>query len=103
MDNDEEDDSDETLAFKSILRYKAEQTKILKEENETIQDHVKAQFAEELSKETEQFQRTLDFVKHQITLKDQRIDDLLLMNKELTLTNNKLVQQLMECPLRKEC
>ena len=91
-----EDDSDKR-AYKSLLKLKRDIIDELTKANE----QVKVDYAEKLQEETEKFQRSLEFVKHQVELKDQRIDDLLLMNKELMTTNNKLVQQLMECPYKK--
>lgn len=92
-----------------LLRYKkdliddyAAQNKQLKEEIETIKDHEKAKYGEKLEKETKHFNDSLIFLRHQIELKDQRIDALMSMNTELMTTNNKLVNQLMNCPLRHE-
>ncbi len=105
--NEKEDDVD-TLAFKSILRYKkdliedyAKQNKELKEEIETIKDREKIKYAEKIEKETKHFTDSLSFMSKQIQLKDERIDMLLSMNNELMATNNRLVSQLMDCPLRK--
>jgi len=94
----ESDDTD-VRAYKSILKLKKD---IIDELNLELETE-KLNYYEKLQEETEKFQRSMDFLRNQITLKDQRIDDLLLMNKELMLTNNKLVQQLMNCPLKKEC
>jgi len=95
----ESDDSTDTKAYKSMLKIKKEIIGELKAANE----QVKIDYADKLQEETEKFQRFLDFMKHQIELKDQRIDALLATTTELMTTNNKLVTQLMECPLRKEC
>lgn len=96
----EDNDDTDIKAYKSILKLKKDIIDELSAELETE----KLNYYEKLQEETDKFQRSLDFVKHQVELKDQRIDDLLLMNKELTLTNNKLIAQLMECPLKnKEC
>ena len=97
IDIDEADDNDDVLAMKSFIRLK----KDIMEELSKANTQVKIDYAEQLKDETEKFQRSMDFLKNQIILKDERITDLLLMNKELTLTNNKLISQLMNCPLRK--
>lgn len=106
--NNEQDDDIDTLAFKSILRYKKDliddyriQNEKLKEEIETIRDREKAKFAEKLEKETKHFNDSLSFMSEQIRLKDERIDMLLKTTTELMQTNNKLLAQLMDCPLRK--
>ena len=95
----EQDDSEDVKAYKAILKLKKEIIEELKSANE----HTKVVYADKLQEETEQFQKSLDFIKHQVELKDQRIDDLLTMNKDLMQTNNRLINQLMDCPLRKEC
>jgi len=95
----ESDDSTDTKAYKSILKLKKEIIEELKSQNE----QTKIDYATKLEEETERYQRSLAFVNNQIALKDQRIDDLLEMNKKLMETNNKLINQLMDCPLRKEC
>jgi len=95
----EQDDSEDVKAYKAILKLKKEIIEELKSANE----HTKVVYADKLQEETEQFQKSLEFIKHQVELKDQRIDDLLTMNKDLMQTNNRLINQLMDCPLRKEC
>lgn len=89
-------DSTDTKAYKSILKLKKEIIEELKSANE----RTKIQYAEQLQEETDKFQRSLEFIKHQIELKDQRIDALLATTTELMTTNNKLINQLMNCPLR---
>ena len=95
----ESDDTTDTKAYKSMLKIKKEIIEELKAANE----QVKIDYALKLEEETDRYQRSLAFVNNQIELKDQRIDDLLKMNKDLMQTNNRLINQLMECPLRKEC
>ena len=106
----EQDDDIDTQAYKSILRLKkdliedyAAQNKELKEEMETIKNREKLKYSEKLEKETKHFNDSLSFMSHQIELKDQRIDALLATTTELMATNNKLLKQLMECPLRTDC
>ena len=92
----EEDDDTDIRAFKSILKLKKD---IIDELSSELSEE-KLKFHEKLEEETAKFQRSLEFVKHQIELKDQRIDDLLKMNKDIMETNNKLINQLMNCPLK---
>jgi hypothetical protein len=92
-----EDDSDKR-AYKTLLKLKRDIIDELQKSNE----QVKIDYAEKLQEETEKFQKSLEFIKHQVELKDQRIDALMSLTTELMTTNNKLVTQLMECPLRKE-
>ena len=103
----EQDDDTDTQAYKSILKLKkdliedyAEQNRQLKAELESIKTKERFKYSEKLEKETKHFSDSLAFMSHQIELKDQRIDALLATTTELMATNNKLVNQLMECPLR---
>ena len=95
----EQDDDTDTQAYKSLLKLKRDIIEELTKANE----QTKIDYAVKLEEETERYQRSIAFVNNQIALKDQRIDDLLEMNKKLMETNNKLINQLMNCPLRKEC
>lgn len=115
VDIDKDDDTIEDLGYKSLLRYKGDlladyqkRNAELKEENDAIKDREKAKYAEKLSQETKHFNDSIAFTMNQITLKDQRIDallaytkELLDTTKELMATNNKLVNQLMNCPYTK--
>lgn len=92
----EQDDADDVKAYKAILKFKKDIIEELKSANE----HTKAIYADKLQEETEKFQNSIAFMKHQIELKDQRIDALLATTTELMTTNNKLVNQLMDCPLK---
>lgn len=103
LDKSENATSDLLLRFKKdLIEEYAKQNSELKEEIKTIKEHEKIKYADKLAKETKHFNDSLAFLSHQIELKDQRIDALLATTTELMATNNKLVKQLMECPLRKE-
>ena len=102
VDNIEEDDDTETKAFKSLLRLKmsviddnARQIAELKEQIQEVSNKEKLKYSHKLEAETEKFQRSLDFAKKQIELKDKRIDQLLEANIQL-------LNQLLTCPCRKE-
>lgn len=98
IENIETDDTPDIKAYKSILKLKKDIILELKEEVSTE----KINYHEKLEEETAKFQRSMDFLREQIRLKDERIDALLAMNTELMQTNNRLLQQLMNCPLKKE-
>lgn len=107
IESDEDYDSVDTVAYKSLLRFKAEMLDDYKEENErlkdeiqTIKDREKAKYAELLQKETQHFNDSIAFMRNQISLKDSRIDKLMDSNDRLSKTNDKLINQLMDCPLR---
>ena len=69
----EDDDSLDIQAMKVILKYKIQRI----EELEQQLDKEKIKYHEKLDKEREQFKRSIDFLKRQIELKDQRIDVLM--------------------------
>ena len=98
IDNIEEDDSSDVKAYKAILKLKKD---IILEMKEEVNAE-KINYSQKLEDETTKFQRTIDFMNNQITLKDQRIDALMSMNTELMQTNNRLLTQIMNCPLKNE-
>ena len=109
VDNIEADDDADTQAYKSMLKFKmsiidenARQIKELKEEIQTVREKERLKYSEKLEKETIQFQHSLDFMMHQIELKDKRIDMLMEANDRLSIMNNKMLEQFLKCPL-KEC
>lgn len=110
IENIEQDDPDDVKAYKAILKFKKNSIDGLKDEikndklkyHEQLEEQVRS-FSEKL----ESMSRQLAFMSNQINLKDARIDELLSVNKEnsttikeIVATNNKLVHQLMDCPLR---
>lgn len=110
------DESADDLALKSLVRYKkdlleeyARQLKEAREELKTVKEKERNRYNEKIEKESKQFHDSLAFAMEQIKLKDARIDELLSVNrensatiKEIVATNNKLVAQMMSCPLKKE-
>ena len=114
IDNDETDDTPEDLAYKSLLRYKkdlidqyAEQLKEAKDELKVVKDKERERYNKKADEITDNFNKSIAFAKNQIELKDKRIDDLLLEIDKLTVTihevvttNNELVRQMMNCPLK---
>ena len=110
IENFEDTDDPETLAFKSILQLKmrvidenSRKIAELQEQAEKTASKEKMKYLEKLEKETDKFQKSLQFLKHQVELKDKRIDQLMDANDRLSITNDRLINQLMDCPLRKDC
>lgn len=103
-ENIEEDDDSNTKAIKSILKLKKDIIEELENKIITIEDEAKTKYAQKLLEETENFQRSMEFVKNQIELKDQRIDFLLAANERLSVMNNRMLEQFLDCPLKNtEC
>jgi len=97
------DDPDEKT-YKSILKLKKDMMDDLEEQVAELKEELKTQkskYHERLEKETAKFQESLDFAMTQIELKDKRIDQLMDANDRLSITNDRLINQLMDCPLRK--
>ena len=69
-------------------------------ELEQALEEAKDKFHEQLVQETEKFQKSLDFATHQIELKDKRIDQLMDAHDRISITNNKLLNQFLNCPLK---
>lgn len=103
IDTIEENDNVDTQAYKSILKLKREIIESLEEKVKTVESEEKAKYHEKMAKETEKFQNTIDFMSHQIDLKDKRIDLLMEANDRLSIMNNKMLEQFLHCPLKKEC
>lgn len=99
----EDDDDADTKAFKSLLRLKmsviddnSKQIAELKEQIREVSNKEKLKYHEKLQKETEKFQKSLDFATQQIALKDKRID-------QLMADNTKLINHFLDCPYRNSC
>ena len=102
IENYEQDDDEETRAYKAILKLKKELITELEEKLKTVESDEKRKYHEKIAKETEKFQKSLDFAMKQIELKDKRIDQLMDANDRLSITNDRLINQMMDCPLKKE-
>ena len=94
----EETDDMDVQAMKSLLKYKMQLIEDLEKKIEVLNNDLskeKLKYHEKLDKERENFQKSLNFCREQIGLKDKRIDQLLD-------TNVKLLNQLLICPCRKQ-
>ena len=78
---------------KDLIEDFAAQNKELKEEIKNIKCELEQEYNSKLEECTAGFQKSIDFAKNQIELKDKRIDQLLDMNA-------KLLDQLLACPKR---
>ena len=96
IENIENDDDIDTIAYKSILKLKKDLISDLEEKLKVVENEEKRKYHEKLAEETAKFQKSLEFAMKQIELKDKRIDQLLD-------DNSKLVNHILDCPYRKEC
>lgn len=93
----DETDNMDVQAMKSLLKYKIKLIEELEKKNEALTGELtkeKLKHHEKLDKERENFQKSLNFCREQINLKDKRIDQL--MDSNILLLN-----QLLTCPCRK--
>ena len=98
------DDNIDTKAYKAILRLKKDLIEELEEKLTKVESEEKAKYHEKLDEERAKFQRSLNFLKEQIELKDKRIDQLMDSNDRLSIMNNKMLEQFLDCPLKnKDC
>ena len=95
MEEIESGDDIDTQAMKSILKLKKDLIFELESKLQTIQTEEQLKYHQKLEKETAKFQKSIDFLKSQIDLKDKRIDQLLDANVQL-------LNNLLTCPCRKE-
>lgn len=110
IENDEDDDNPETLAFKSILKLKmsvidenSRKIAELEDQIKETENKEKLKYHNKLAQETAKIQKSLDFAMQQIELKDKRIDLLMQQNERLSIMNNRMLEQFMDCPLKKGC
>ena len=98
----EDDDNMDTKAMKALLKYKIRRIEDLEAENKDLKAALaeeKVKYHEKLDKEREQHQKSVDFLKNQIDLKDKRMDQLLeAVFKKDALYNDLLGQVLKDKP-----
>lgn len=94
----EDTDDMDVQAMKSLLKYKMQLIEDLEKKNEDLSNELikeKLKHHEKIDRERANFQKSLDFCREQIALKDKRIDQLLD-------SNTRLLDQLLVCPCRKQ-
>ena len=103
----EEYDDTETQAFKSILKLKmsvidenSKKIAELTEEIKAVSNKERQKYHDKLDAELAKHQKSLDFAMQQIELKDKRIDLLMEQNERLSVMNNRMLEQFMDCPLK---
>ena len=94
IENIEDDDSLDTATLKALLKYKMQRIEDLENQLEHLQaalDNEKLKRHEKIDDIRNEYERKIDFLKDQITLKDKRMDLLLeaLLRKENTHVEDK--------------
>ena len=95
----EDDDNLDTQAMKLLLQYKIQRI----EELEGLLTKEKIKSHEKLDKERAQHQKSIEFLKEQIDLKDKRMDQLLEAVFQKDNKINELTDHIINCPYRKDC
>ena len=94
IENIEDDDSLDTATLKALLKYKMQRIEDLENQLEHLQaalDNEKLKRHEKIDDIRKEYERKIDFLKDQVTLKDKRMDLLLdaLLRKENTHVEDK--------------
>ena len=101
----EEDDNTDVKAMKSLLKYKMQTIEDLEKKVEFLEaslDREKVKYHEKLDKEREQHQKSVDFLTHQIDLKDKRMDQLLEAVFQKDAQHKELLDTILSCPAREK-
>lgn len=99
----EETDDIDTKGMKSIIKYKGDRIQELTEQVKELKaslDREKVKYHEKLDKEREQHQKSIDFLKEQIALKDKRMDQLLEAVFTKDSQHKELLSLIISCPAR---
>ena len=104
----EETDNMDIQAMKSLLKYKMQRIEDLEKkvsELEMALDKEKIKSHEKLDKERAQWNRSIEFLKEQVALKDKRMDLLLNSVSKKDELHQQLLEKILSCPnyQTKEC
>lgn len=89
--------------MKSLLKYKIQRIEELEHQIEYLQitlDKEKIKYHEKLEVERKKYNRSIDFLKDQVSLKDKRMDLLLDKVFEKDREHKELMNHIMNCPYR---
>ena len=105
IENIEEDDDMDIKAMKSLLKYKMQRIEELERTNSDLQAALtkeKLKYHEKLDKEREQYRKSIEFLKNQISLKDKRMDQLLEAVFVKDQKHDELLKLILSCPARQK-
>lgn len=105
IENIEDDDNMDVRAMKSLLKYKIERIEELERQVDQLELSLaeeKVKYHERMDKERERFNRSIDFLKNQIDLKDKRMDQLLEAVFAKDTQHKELLDLILTCPARKQ-
>jgi transcriptional regulator with XRE-family HTH domain len=104
----EDTDDLDLKAMKSLLKYKIQRIEELEAQLQSVEADLgneKVKHHEKIDSVREQYTKTIDFLKEQISLKDKRMDQLLNAIFEKDTQHKELLELILSCPARqgKEC
>ena len=105
IDRIEDDDVLDVIAMKTLLQYKDRRIKELEKQVQELEAQIakeKNRYHEKLEKERDQHQRSIEFLKNQIDLKDKRMDQLLEAVFVKDNQQKELLERILNCNCRKE-
>ena len=100
IENIEDTDNMDVQAMKTLLKYKNERISELEqriEQLETSLDKEKLKSHEKLDKERERYNKSIEFLKEQISYKDQRMDLLLGAVQEKDQLHKEMLEKILRC------
>ena len=100
----EEGDNLDVRAMKSLLQYKIQRIEELEQQIEQLEcsfDKERLKFHEKMEQEREQWSRSIEFLKNQVSLKDKRIDVLLEAVQAKDSKFEEVLGLILSCPCRK--
>lgn len=103
IENIEDDDDMDVKAMKALLKYKSDRIEELERQIEQLQiahDADTIKLHEKMDKERETWGRSIDFLKNQIDLKDQRMDFLLKAVQDKDTRYDEVLKLILACPWR---
>lgn len=103
IDHIEDDDVLDVIAMKTLLQYKDRRIKELEKQIQELETQIskeKNKYHEKLEKERDQHQRSVEFLKNQINLKDKRMDQLLEAVFTKDLQQQELLSKFLCCPCK---
>lgn len=103
IENIEDDDDMDVKAMKALLKYKIQRIEDLERQVEQLSaalNREKVRYHEKLDKERDSYQRRIDFLTHQIELKDVRMDQLLEAVFKKDEQYKEILSLVLSCPAR---
>lgn len=101
----EQDDTLDVQAMKSLLQYKIQRIEELEHQIEQLEasfNQERLNMHEKMEQERSRWSKSIDFLKEQISFKDQRMDLLLKAVQDKDTRYDTLLELVLSCPCRKE-